>query len=65
MMTHSECCAHFLTHLLLEDSDLYLRDKRPYEFIEKDAHNKISVKRRIPDATMGLRTYSDSDLDHG
>jgi hypothetical protein len=68
-MTHSECCTHFLTHLLSnfisERSDLYLRDKRPYEFIEKDANNNKSVKRRIPDATMGLRTYSDSDLEHG
>jgi hypothetical protein len=25
----------------------------------------MSVKRRIPDATMGLTTYSDSNLDHG
>ncbi|RYO02856.1 hypothetical protein AA0121_g13221 [Alternaria tenuissima] len=48
-----------------EISDFYLRDKRPYEFIDHDAHGNKLVKRRIPDATMGLRTYSDLDLDHG
>lgn len=50
---------------LIRNDDTFRMDKRPYEFIEKDAHNNLSVKRRIPDATMGLRTYSDSDLDHG
>lgn len=64
-MTHFECCTHFLTHLLLKKSDMSLRDKRPYEFIAKDANNNKSVKRRIPDATMGLRTYSNSNLEHG
>jgi hypothetical protein len=45
-------------------SDSYLRDKRPYDFVD-DAHGNKLVKRRIPDATMGLRTYKDLDLDHG
>ena len=68
-MTHSECCTNSLAHLpsifQAERSDCYPRDKRPYEFIEKDENNKMSVKRRIPDATMGLRTFSGSDIDHG
>jgi hypothetical protein len=68
-ITPSECCTHFLIHLLLNSilkwSDLCSRDKRPYEFIHKDPHGNMSVKRCIPDATMGLRTYSESDFDHG
>jgi hypothetical protein len=68
-MTHSKCCIHSLAHLPsifgAERSDFHRRDKRPYEFIEEDADNKWSFKRRIPDATMGLRTYDASNLKHG
>ncbi|OAG17118.1 hypothetical protein CC77DRAFT_1064383 [Alternaria alternata] len=51
--------------LIRDDDTFRMLDKRPYEFIEKDGNNKMSVKRRIPDATMGLRTFSGSDIDHG
>jgi hypothetical protein len=54
-----------LSTLMRKRSDLYSRDKRPYEFIEKDVDKTLSVRRRIPDATMGLRTYNESDLEHG
>ncbi|KAB2101825.1 hypothetical protein AG0111_0g9655 [Alternaria gaisen] len=50
---------------LIRDDDTFEMDKRPYEFIEEDADNKWSFKRRIPDATMGLRTYDASNLKHG
>jgi hypothetical protein len=68
-MTHSECCNHSLAHLpsifQAARSDFIHRDKRPYEFIEEDASGTDFVRRRIPDATMGLRTFDDSDLKHG
>ncbi|KAH7092085.1 hypothetical protein FB567DRAFT_588395 [Paraphoma chrysanthemicola] len=56
---------HDVFGLIRNDDTFRMLDKRPYEFIKKDAHSKMSVARRIPDATMGLRTYSNSDLDHG
>lgn len=68
-MTLSECSTCCLTPLLLKlllgISNLFSRDKRPYEFVERGVDGTSSVKRRIPDATMGLRTYIRSDLDHG
>jgi len=42
-----------------------LRDKKPYEFIEKSSNGEIDVKIKIPDATLGLKAYDDYDLEHG
>lgn len=42
-----------------EDRSLRI-DKRAYEFIERNsAAGPSSVKKRVPDATMGLRAYTD------
>lgn len=41
-------------------------DKRPYEFREADKDgSNVSVKRKIPDATIGLRAYSELDIETG
>jgi hypothetical protein len=47
--------------LCFPKSYLYRRDKRPYEFVDKDEHNNTCVKQRIPDATMGLSPYRGLD----
>jgi hypothetical protein len=39
-------------------------DKRPYEFLEEKNGRRL-VQKRIPDATLGFRSYIDSDLQHG
>ena len=41
------------------------RDKRAYEFLERNDEAEASVKKRIPDATLGLRSYDDSFLKRG
>ncbi|KAF9770581.1 hypothetical protein IL306_011853, partial [Fusarium sp. DS 682] len=43
---------------------LFDRDKRPYEFIE-DNEGKQALKYRIPDWTMGLKSYEDFFLKRG
>ncbi|KAF2124637.1 hypothetical protein P153DRAFT_252837, partial [Dothidotthia symphoricarpi CBS 119687] len=56
---------HDVFGLIREDDTLRMFDKRPYEFVETDEHDNVSVKRRIPDATMGLRSYDSLEsLDH-
>lgn len=40
-------------------------DKRPYDFLEVDHLGNESVKRRIPDATIGLRSYDNFFLKRG
>ncbi|KAI1330461.1 hypothetical protein F5Y16DRAFT_396428 [Xylariaceae sp. FL0255] len=52
---------HDVFGAILED-DSFRIDKRPYEFVEKD-EKEATVKRRIPDATFGLKTYDDYDLE--
>ncbi|KAH8648176.1 hypothetical protein BGZ60DRAFT_437732 [Tricladium varicosporioides] len=48
-----------------DDSRLRI-DKRPYQFVERDEDGgNVSVKKRIPDATLGLRAYSESQLKKG
>ena len=54
-----------ISMLRVKDADQQDRDKRPYEFIERDVNHNISVKRRIPDATMGLRSYTEYNLENG
>jgi hypothetical protein len=41
-----------------------ISDKRPYEFFEIDEQGEKSIKHRIPDATMGLRSNDDFDMVH-
>ncbi|GAM43803.1 hypothetical protein TCE0_060f18913 [Talaromyces pinophilus] len=50
--------------LIMDDQGLRM-DKRPYEFVEKDGTGQNVMKRRIPDATLGLKTYDEFDLKHG
>ncbi|KIW14799.1 hypothetical protein PV08_07584 [Exophiala spinifera] len=54
----------FVFNSISDDKRLRI-DKRPYEFIVKDEHDNVSVEQRIPDATMGLRSYDDFDITHG
>lgn len=53
----------------LSSADLPIKrsDKRPYQFVEKESNGGTSsaVKTRVPDATMGLRTYDDYELGAG
>ena len=38
-------------------------DKRPYEFVERDEDGVgLTVRKKIPDATMGLRTYTEEQM---
>lgn len=36
-------------------------DKRPYEFIGRNSGQR-AVERRVPDATMGLKSYNDTEV---
>ncbi|KAI0544461.1 hypothetical protein F4679DRAFT_564670 [Xylaria curta] len=47
------------------DDETFRVDKRPYEYVEKDEEGFPIVKKRIPDATMGLKSYDDYDLERG
>ncbi|KAK4145487.1 uncharacterized protein C8A04DRAFT_10624, partial [Dichotomopilus funicola] len=66
------CAWHDAFGLIMEDEGLRMsltlvsyRDKRPYEYVEKDDSGQITVKTRIPDGTLGLRAYDDYDLKRG
>ncbi|KAF4610405.1 hypothetical protein G7Y89_g15713 [Cudoniella acicularis] len=50
---------------LLYDDERFRVDKRPYEFLETDDAGKEAVKKRIPDATIGLKSYDDFYLKRG
>ncbi|KAF7555567.1 hypothetical protein G7Z17_g2048 [Cylindrodendrum hubeiense] len=50
--------------LILDDEGMRM-DKRPYEFIGKDDNNASVVKTKIPDATMGLKSYGEFFLKRG
>ncbi|PKK40972.1 hypothetical protein CI102_15222, partial [Trichoderma harzianum] len=50
---------------LLYDDERFRIDKRPYEFLDVDKAGKKTVKKRIPDATFGLRSYDDFFLKRG
>ncbi|KAL1857448.1 hypothetical protein VTK73DRAFT_8093 [Phialemonium thermophilum] len=58
------CAWHDVFGLIMDDERLRM-DKRPYEFVEKDDTGHKAMKMRIPDATMGLKTYDDYDLRRG
>ncbi|KFZ24152.1 hypothetical protein V502_01364 [Pseudogymnoascus sp. VKM F-4520 (FW-2644)] len=49
----------------LYDDERFLMDKRPYEFLEVDDAGKETVKKRIPDATIGLKSYNEFHLRRG
>ncbi|KAI1739461.1 hypothetical protein F4680DRAFT_421648 [Xylaria scruposa] len=46
------------------DDEAFRVDKRPYEYVERDANGAPVVKQRVPDATMGLKTYDDWEPKH-
>ncbi|KAL5087463.1 hypothetical protein Trisim1_007861 [Trichoderma cf. simile WF8] len=50
---------------LLYDDERFRIDKRPYEFLDVDKAGKKTVKKRIPDATFGLRSYDTFFLKRG
>ncbi|KAI0186044.1 hypothetical protein EV127DRAFT_463483 [Xylaria flabelliformis] len=50
---------------IILDDDTFRVDKRPYEYIVRDENGAPTVKKQIPDATLGLRTYDDYDLKRG
>ncbi|KAL6816729.1 hypothetical protein V8C40DRAFT_77420 [Trichoderma camerunense] len=50
---------------LLYDDERFRMDKRPYEFLDVDEAGNKTVKKRIPDATIGLRSYDDFFLKRG
>ncbi|KAI0154184.1 hypothetical protein GGR57DRAFT_467495 [Xylariaceae sp. FL1272] len=55
---------HDVFGAILYDESMRM-DKRPYEYVERDEKEATVVKQRIPDATLGLRTYDDYDMKHG
>ncbi|KAJ9145312.1 hypothetical protein NKR23_g5288 [Pleurostoma richardsiae] len=58
------CAWHDVFGLILDDEGLRM-DKRHYEFVEKDKKGRRTVRTRIPDATLGLKTYDDYELKRG
>ncbi|PNP51628.1 hypothetical protein THARTR1_07745 [Trichoderma harzianum] len=50
---------------LLYDDERFRMDKRPYEFLDVDKAGNKTVKKRITDATIGLRSYDDFFLQRG
>ncbi|KAL7906939.1 hypothetical protein GGI35DRAFT_487408 [Trichoderma velutinum] len=46
----------------LYDDERFRMDKKPYEFLEVDQAGDKTVKKRIPDATIGLRSYDDDSF---
>lgn len=48
----------------MSETEVPLRDERPYEYAEKQKKEQ-KVKYRIPDATMGLRSYNDREVERG
>ncbi|TRX87833.1 hypothetical protein FHL15_011273 [Xylaria flabelliformis] len=50
---------------IILDDETFRVDKRPYEYIVRDENGVSTVKKRIPDATLGLRTYDNYDLKRG
>ncbi|KAL7905382.1 hypothetical protein GGI35DRAFT_471633 [Trichoderma velutinum] len=50
------CAWHDVFDLIHNDEKLRV-DKRPYKFVETDSNGKLSVKRRIPDATLGIKSF--------
>ncbi|KAH8746817.1 hypothetical protein F5883DRAFT_585265 [Diaporthe sp. PMI_573] len=60
-----EVCAWIDVFGLMHDDENIQMDKRPYEFVESTDTINPTVKSRIPDATIGLRTYDSSSLELG
>ncbi|KAI1506256.1 hypothetical protein F5X99DRAFT_366115 [Biscogniauxia marginata] len=58
------CAWHDVFGLILDDQGLRI-DKKPYEFVEQGNDGERTVKKRIPDATFGLRAYNDYDIKQG
>ncbi|KAM5358076.1 hypothetical protein ACJZ2D_015613 [Fusarium nematophilum] len=58
------CAWNDVFGLILDDEGLRM-DKRPYDFTEKDNNGQFAVKTRIPDATMGLKSYDSYFLKRG
>ncbi|QYT02930.1 hypothetical protein H0G86_009912 [Trichoderma simmonsii] len=52
-----EICAWRDIFDLIHNDDKLRVDKRPYKFVETDSNGELSVKRRIPDATFGIKTF--------
>ncbi|KAI5456645.1 hypothetical protein BGZ63DRAFT_467840 [Mariannaea sp. PMI_226] len=50
--------------LMMDDEGLRM-DKRPYEYVDQNDDGQGTVKMRIPDATLGLKTYDDYYLKRG
>ncbi len=59
------CPAHAARQLHSNPKLTCSRDKRPYEFLETDESGRHTVKQRIPDATIGLKSYDDYFLKRG
>ncbi|KAK0761817.1 hypothetical protein N5P37_004616 [Trichoderma harzianum] len=47
---------------MINNDDNFILDKRPYKYVEADNAGKIIIKKRIPDATFGIKFFEPMSL---